>query len=312
MSRRYAWKTRLVALGFVWAWACLAWPSYTWAASNETLRASSGSPPERGDARRIVSLTPAVTETLFALGAGLRVVGVSNYCDYPPEVATLPRVGTFLSPVVEVVASLGPDLVITSPTPGNHGAVQALERVGLRVEVVSEGSGAIADIRQTISETAGLVDLELEGAALVASLSETLEAVRVKVADRAQPSVAVVLGHEPLVLAGPQSYLGELVVIAGGRNVADSLGGKWPRAGWEFLIAAEPEVIIDASSDVVGATEAERLARGWSRYQTLPAVREGRVHGHAGFLLLRPGPRLGDAARIMAGWVHPDAWAAQH
>jgi iron complex transport system substrate-binding protein len=268
--------------------------------------------PKRGYANRVVSLTPSVTETLFALGAGQRVVGVSRYCDYPPEVTLLPRVGTFLVPVVEAVASLAPDLVITSPTPGNQGAVEALERAGLRVAIVQEGSAGIADVRQMIAATAELVDLEIEGAALVTSLGSALEEVRKEVAGRPPRSVAVVLGHEPLVLAGPTSYLGELVVVAGGRNIADSLGGKWPRVGWEFLIAAEPEVIIDASSDVAGATEAERLARAWSRYQMLPAVRDGRIHGHGGFLLLRPGPRLGDAARVMAGWIHPEAWLSDH
>jgi iron complex transport system substrate-binding protein len=257
-------------------------------------------------------LTPSVTETLFALGAGQRVVGVSRYCDYPPQVALLPQVGTFLVPVVEAVASLAPDLVITSPTPGNQGAVDALERAGLRVAVVQEGSASIADVRQMIAATAELVDLAIEGAALIASLGSTLEEVHREVAGRPTVSVAVVLGHEPLVLAGPASYLGELVVVAGGRNIADSLGGKWPRVGWEFLIAAEPEVIIDASSDVAGATEAERIARAWSRYQMLPAVRDDRVHGHAGFLLLRPGPRLGDAAKVMAGWIHPEAWLSDH
>jgi iron complex transport system substrate-binding protein len=268
--------------------------------------------PKQGYAERIVSLTPSVTETLFALGAGQRVVGVSRYCDYPPEVALLPHVGTFLAPVIEAVASLAPDLVITSPTPGNQGAVHALERAGLRVATVQEGSVSIADVRQMITATADLVDLEIEGAALVASLGSALEEVREEVAGRVVPSVAVILGHEPLVLAGPASYLGELVAVAGGRNIADPLGGKWPRVGWEFLIAAEPEVIIDASSDVAGATEEERLARAWSNYQMLPAVRDGRVHGHAGFLLLRPGPRLGDAARVMAGWIHPEAGLSDH
>jgi len=267
-------------------------------------------PTERPSPQRIVSLTPSVTETLFALGAGRRVVGVSSYCDYPPEVSSLPRVGTFLAPLVEQVIALQPDLVITSPSPGNKTAVEALERAGIGVSVVSEGSASAADVRAAIRQTAALIDADIEAEALVASLDGTLLAIRAAVADLPRPKVAVVVGYDPLILAGPQSYLGDLVAIAGGQNVVTDATAKWPRMSWEFLLAAAPEVIIDASSDNEGMSEAESLARHWARFDGLPAVRDHRLYGPAGNLLLRPGPRLGDAARVVAGWIHPDAWTA--
>lgn len=261
--------------------------------------------------QRIVSMTPSVTETLFALGAGPRVVAVSSYCTYPPEVSSLPRVGTFLAPVIESVIYLQPDLVITSPSPGNKNAVAAIEGAGIELAVVSEGSGSVDDARSSIRQTARLVGLGLEGAALVFSIDTELERVRSASSGRPRPLVAVVVGHEPLVLAGPQSFLGELVEIGGGRNIAESLGGKWPRTSWEFLLAAEPAVVIDVSTGMDDGNENESLARRWSGYDSLPAVRDNRVHGHAGYLLARPGPRIGEAAQLVAGWIHPDPWRAR-
>ena len=258
--------------------------------------------------KRIVSMTPSVTETLFALGAGSRVVGVSTYCDYPPEVSSLPRVGTFLAPSVETVIALKPDTVITSPSPGNRSPVEALERAGIKVAVVAEGSDSVDDAMRALAQTAAVIDRSLEAKAMVASIDGSLEAIRSSVKTLDRPAVAVVVGHDPLVLAGPKSYLGELVKIGGGRNIADKLGGKWPRTTLEYLIDAEPQVIIDASTDSRATTEEAALARHWSRYSQIPAVRTGRIHGHDSNLLLRPGPRIGEAARRIAGWIHPDAW----
>jgi iron complex transport system substrate-binding protein len=263
--------------------------------------AAGENPPER-----IVSLTPSVTETLFALGIGARLVGVSDYCDFPPAAAVLPRVGTFLQPVIEQVIHLQPDLVLTSPSPGNKNAVQAIERAGCRVAVVSEGSGSIEDVRESIRQTAAAVGRGEQGAVLVGAIERALDGVRRKVEGRGRPSTIVVIGFEPLVLAGPASYLGELVDIAGGANIAAVQGGKWPRVGWEFLLASAPEVILDLTAAMDGG-EATARAR-WSRFSDIPAVASGRVVVRADQALLRPGPRLGEAAEIIARAIHPEAW----
>jgi iron complex transport system substrate-binding protein len=258
-----------------------------------------------GTPQRIVSLTPGVTETLFALGVGARVVGVSEYCDHPPQVSSLPHVGSFLAPVVEAVLKLEPDLVITSPSPGNRNAVAAIERAGVRVAVVSEGSRSIEDIRSTMAQVSVLVGRKIEGRMLLDRVDSALESVERRVATKPRPTVAVVVGYEPLVLAGPNSYLGDLVVLAGGRNIADALGGKWPRTGWEFLLAADPEVIVDASMQEAHEAELGALLRRWSKYDGIRAVRDKRLYGHGDFLLLRPGPRVAEQARLMARYLHP-------
>jgi iron complex transport system substrate-binding protein len=284
-------------------------------ASSAIQRAAPGSPESSFGAKRadgtdvphrIVSLTPGVTETLFAIGVQKYIVGVSEYCDYPPEASGIPRVGSFLSPVVEAVAAMEPDLVITSPSPGNKNSVDALERAGMTVAVVTEGSDSIADVEKAIREIAKLVGRPLEGEAIVGSIESKLEAVRKRVDGKRRPKTAVVVGHDPLVLAGPKSYLGELVVNGGGRNIADELGGKWPRTSWEYLVSAAPEVVIDLSMG--SEADSGEAAAMWSRYSDVPAVSKDRVYTGGAFLLLHPGPRTDEQAVLISRYLHPAAW----
>jgi iron complex transport system substrate-binding protein len=268
---------------------------------------SAGGQPEASVAaapRRIVSLTPSVTEAVFALGAGASVVAVSDYCDFPPEAASLPRVGSFLAPNIERVIGLEPDLVLTSPSPGNRTSVEAIERAGVRVGVVSEGSRSLEDAFGALSETARLVGRDERGRALLADIRAKLAEVGSRVAGHAPTRVAMVVDFDPLVLAGSASYLGELITLAGGANVADALGGQWPRSSWEFLLVAAPAVIIDLSQ---AARTGDGLAR-WRRFGEIPAVRDGRVHAGEGALLLRPGPRLAAGAESIARVLHPESW----
>jgi iron complex transport system substrate-binding protein len=251
---------------------------------------------------RIVSLTPSVTETLFALGLGPSVVGVSRYCDYPPEAVALTKVGSFLAPVVEAVVALEPDLVLTSPSPGNRESVATLERVGLRVVAVPEGSTSIAGVLDSIRDVAKAVGADAAG--LVAKIEAEIAATVAKVASRPRVRVAIVVGHDPLVLAGPDSYLGDLVQRVGGENVANEVGGKWPRVGLEFLVAAAPEAIIDLGMGSEALTGRER----WSRFAEVPAVRNDRIYFDSSLVLLHPGPRLGSQAAIVARMLHPEAW----
>ena len=262
---------------------------------------------------RIVSLAPAITETLFALGLGARVVAVSTYCDFPPEAASRPHVGSFLAPAAEAIVAQHPDLVLTSPTPGNESAVRAMQRAGLRVEVV-EGDGSLDDSRSAMLQVARLAGDEEAGRRLVASLDARLAAVRTAASSLPRVPVAVVLGRDPLVLAGPASVLGELVVLAGGRNVADAAGGRWPRVGAEFLMTAAPEVLVDLAlpmgetpSPKDAAEAAATAASSWKELASLPAVKNGRVVTDSSSSMLRPGPRLPDAAEALFRALHPGA-----
>jgi iron complex transport system substrate-binding protein len=253
---------------------------------------------------RIVSLVPAVTETLFALGIGPRVVGVSTYCDYPPQTGTLPKVGSFTEPVAETIVALKPDLVLTSPSPGNETSVRAIERTGIRVAVI-QSEGGLREARSAIVDVARAVGAAEAGEALVARIDARLAAVKAAASGLSRPTAAVVVGREPLVLAGPGSYLGELLVLAGGANVADALGGRWPRVGMEFLVASRAEVLVDLSVGMGEAPEEAEAAQAWASMPSLPAVASGRVVRDRDALMLRPGPRLADAAEALFRALHP-------
>lgn len=251
---------------------------------------------------RIVSLAPSVTETLFALGAGGEVVGVSTYCDYPPEAAKIDKVGTFLSPSEEVILAKRPDLLIAVPSPGNRDTVLALERLGLKVLVVDPTT--IEGTRRSIVEIGAAVGREREAEALVARLDGEIAAVREKVAAAPKPRVLMVVGHTPLVAVGRGNYLDELIGLAGGRNIAADAGGEWPHLSLELVLAQAPAVIIDTS---MGTEEgAGQGGAFWRELTTLPAVRDGRVYSYRDDSLLRPGPRFPLALVRLAGILHPD------
>jgi iron complex transport system substrate-binding protein len=265
-------------------------------------------------AQRIISLAPSVTETLFALGAGDRLVAVSRHCDYPAPARALPRAGDYLRPSIETIISLTPDVVIGVETPANRAKVDELRRLGVRVVIVPEHT--LADAWRSIEIVGGLVGKQVEAAALTARLQEELAAVAASVATKERRRVLFVVGHDPLVAVGQGIFLDELITVAGGENVARNLGrfsgdeaghaaalGPWPRLSLETVIAAAPEVIIDGA---MGTESTESLTAWWAAYVSVPAVRDGRIRAQQGNAMLRPGPRLGEAAREMARLVRGD------
>lgn len=257
--------------------------------------AATGVPPAR-----IVSLAPSITETLFALGVGSRVVAVSDHCDYPPEVEALPRVGTFNTPSVEAVVAARPDVVIGIPSPGNHENVLTIERLGIRVEIVDPER--LADLPGAIRKIAAVAGVPEAGERLVAGMQRDMDAVRKKIAGAPTPRTLMIVGQDPLIAVGPDGFLGEMLVAAGAVNVAPAKGA-WPRLGLEVVVAADPEVIVDCS---MGTEATTATLDFWSRFPSLTAVRNGRVHPFRFFEALRPGPRLAIALEELARVLHPD------
>lgn len=249
---------------------------------------------------RIVSLAPSITETLFALGAGDRVVAVSDYCDHPPEVTRLPRVGSFNAPNVEAVLAARPDVVIGAPSPGNHENVLTMRRLGLRVEIVDpERLADLPAVTRTIAAVAGVPEA---GERLVATMAREMAAVRTRVAGAPKPRVMMLVGQDPLIAVGPESFLGEMLVEAGAVNLAPQ-GEAWPRLNLEVVIAADPEVIVDCS---MGTEAGTATLEYWTRFPSITAVKTKRVYPFRSFEALRPGPRLAVALEELARVLHPD------
>lgn len=291
---RTRWRL-LVALGAV-AHVAMA------AAADTPSPAAAPSVPARVSAMpaRIVSLAPSVTETLFALGAGDRVVAVSDFCDYPPAATQLPRVGSFNAPSVEAVLGARPDVVIGAPSPGNHENVRTMQRLGVRIEIVDPER--LADLPTVTRRIAAIAGVPEAGERLVATMAREMDAVRVRVAGARKPRVLMLVGQDPLIAVGPESFLGELLVEAGAVNLAPA-GEAWPRLNVEVVIAADPEVIIDSSM----GTEAGTATLGyWTRFASITAVQHGRVHPFRSFEALRPGPRLAQALAELARVLHPE------
>ena len=251
---------------------------------------------------RSVSLAPSVTETLFALGVGPRVVAVSTYCDFPPAVRQLPKVGSFLAPSVEAIVGARPDVVIGVPSPGNHEAVAALRRLGVRVEI--SDAEHLAELPAVTSAIAAAAGVPEAGERLVAEIADGMDSVRRRVAGLPSRRVLMAIGQDPLVAVGDGSFLGELLAEAGGANVAPP-GSTWPHVSVEYVVARDPEVIIDSS---MGTEERSEAGAFWRRLPSLAAVREDQVHAFRDYRVLRPGPRLPAAFESLARLIHPEAW----
>jgi iron complex transport system substrate-binding protein len=246
---------------------------------------------------RIVSTSPSITETVFALGAGDRVVGVSNYCRYPAAVLALPKIGSYTKPDAEKIALLRPDLVIFQK---NAGLADRLSALGIAHEEVKIGS--LADIYVMIREIGRAVGLTERAEKLNGEIRARLEAVR---AETARRSVLLVVGRTPgtltnLVAVGPSAYLGELLEIAGGRNVLTETAIAYPHISLETVVRLNPEVILDLSqmSDVGGSEEG--LREPWLVHKELT----GAIIGLKSEALTTPGPRVVEAVELLRAKIH--------
>jgi iron complex transport system substrate-binding protein len=247
--------------------------------------------------RRIVCLAPNLTEIVFALGAGDRIIGVSDYATYPAEVADLPRVGGLLNPNLEKILKLAPDVIFLHAS--NRELADRLGRLGLRT--VSFSADSIEDVYKIILRMGQELGVEADAGGIVTGMKRELR--HLAVPDSApKVKTLVVIGRTDgslagLRTAGEGSYVNELVVLVGGENIAASTGKPWPELSKEFIVAAAPSVIVELSP---GATsdEAEDLAP-WAALPGIPAVRDRRVHRLTEDHLLIPGPRLVSTARAL-------------
>jgi iron complex transport system substrate-binding protein len=251
---------------------------------------------------RIVSLAPSVTETLFALGAGAEVVGVSQYCDYPPQVRELPRVGSFLTPNLEAIIALRPTLIVGLELSSDVRQIRALNSMGYPVLLVSDDN--LQQIEDSIEKVGARISRTEKAHRLVAQIREQIAAVQERLANVKPLRALMLVGHQPIVAVGAGTYLDELLRLARADNIAAAAGEQWPHLGMEFIIAMRPEVILDGAMGSDPASSDDF----WERYPTIPAVRDHRVFGYAEDPMLHDGPRVGQSLEIIARKIHPEAW----
>jgi iron complex transport system substrate-binding protein len=263
-----------------------------------------------GTPRRIVSMAPNITEILFALGLGGRVAGVTRFCDWPPETKDIPKIGGLVDPNVEVVRSLDPDLVIAFR--GNPlRLVDRLRRLDVPVFVLDIGRGLDA-LFPLVEKIGRVTRTEDRAEALAAGLRARVEAVDAALRDPdGRPDVLVLLYGQGLWTCGGESYVNDLVVRAGGTNVAAALPKKWALYKRERIIRDDPDVVF-----ILARTEAE-FAAGRESFALMPgmsgvkAVRSGRIFALDENAASRFGPRLVDVLARMAALLHPERFGGR-
>jgi iron complex transport system substrate-binding protein len=253
--------------------------------------------------RRIISLAPSVTETIFALGFGSRLVGVTTYCDYPVEAQKLPKIGGFMSPSLEVIVAKQPDLVIGVNSATDPVKAREMERLGLKVTLISLAS--VSDILNSIKNIARLLGNPQAGDELVRKINRQFDAVKRRVAGAPRRATLLAVGLRPLVAVGGKNFIDELITFAGGENIAGNAGQPWLNLPDEYVVAKAPQVIIEAGmgSERVGSV------KHWEDLKSIPAVKERRVYAYPSDKILRPGPRIGEGLEEIARLVHPECFA---
>ncbi len=238
-------------------------------------------------ARRIVSLSPAVTELLFALGVGDRVVGRTAWCDYPPAARAVPNVGDGLNPNVEAIAAHRPDLVVLYRSTLNETAAAQLTRLGIAAAVVRQ------DRLEDVARAARLLGRLTGRAAAGDSLADSLTRLLARPAAPLHVRVAFVVWDSPPIVIGGGSYLDQLATLAGAEHVFHDLGAASATVALETIAARDPDVIVVVSDSAEPQPPAFARRPEWL---VIRAVRERRFVYLVGSLFGRPGPRAAAAA----------------
>ena len=244
------------------------------------------------DPQRIISLAPSVTETLFALGLSDRIVGVTSYCDYPPEAAQKERVGDTMRPSLEKIIALKPDLVIASTASQLEQFVQRLDELGVPIYV--SNPRLLDDVLSSIERIGEITGVKERALELSRTLRGRIDAIERKSAALGKPKVLFILGTEPLITVGKASFVSDLIRRAGGESISDDVSDDYPQYSLETAVAKQPEVIF------LQAGESDLP----SRLKQTPAARADRVYRLNDDLLLRPGPRIVDGLEQMAAKIH--------
>lgn len=261
--------------------------------------------------QRIISLAPSITETLFALGLGEQVVGVTRYCDYPPQALSKPHVGGYLDPNMEAILILRPDLVITLS--GQQRLKQRLEQLGIPALQVPHQT--LSDILASIRIIGAATGREAEAKSLLTTLRARMDRIKAKTAGLPRPRVLVVMSRsaggpiKEVFIAGAADPYNEMIHIAGGINAYQGEFIRVPPLSVEGIIRLNPDVIIELVADEVvqGSRDKKTLLQDWTNLPGIAAVETGRVYLFTEDFDTVPGPRFILTLEKMARTIHPEA-----
>lgn len=247
---------------------------------------------------RLISMAPSVTEMLVALGLGPRIVGVSDFCRLPDGLPTSARIGGLINPDLEHIVSLEPDLVIAT-TSGNY--LEDADRItALGIPVYTVDTPTVEAVMTTMRELGSHLGVTEEASRVTRKMAQRLEAVAKRVAPLEPPRVLFVVWGDPILVPGKGAFIGDALARAGARSVSDSAPSRWTEFGLEQVVAAAPEVILTVpdNREFLGAIRED------PRWQTVPAVRSGRIHV-VGNAIQQPGPEIISGIEEVAALLHP-------
>jgi iron complex transport system substrate-binding protein len=256
-------------------------------------------------AQRIISLVPSAMETLIAIGATNQIVGRTRY-DMAPEIASLPSVGGGVDPSVEAMINLRPDLVISWESDKRQMVREKLTALGIPVFILRTQD--TTDIFHGIANIGRLAGRESAATAIATSIRATLDSVRRSVSGRPAPSVLYVMYNDPPMTAGPQTFIGQLISLAGGRSIFADATQDWPNVAMEEIVRRDPDMLVVPVGEFkTNSLERLRTMAGW---RDLRAVRAGRVVSVPADLMNRPSPSIAEASRVLQRVLHPEVVGA--
>ena len=283
---------------------CLLAATALFAAPQQTLTDHLGrrvTLPERP--QRIVSLAPSLTETVYALGAGDRLVGVTNYCDFPVEAQSKPKIGDMLNPNLERITAMHPDLVLITKEGNRRDTLTALEHLNIAVFAVE--TERLDDISRMFRDVGRAIGEAAAGLTLANTLDQRLSRVQHTMAGQKARRVLMVIWLQPVVTVGRGTFLNDLLERAGARSIADIDSQPWPKLSVEEIVRSDPEYIVVTRSPGFSPGRDELLKLpGWKE---LTAVKQDRIISMPD-TVQRPGPRIADMLDLLARAIHPEAF----
>ena len=290
-----------------WRWLLLiitCWMAAGFALSSARQGQESQAPALPSRADRIVSMAPDLTEILFALGLDEEITGVTQYSDYPAAAKEKPNVGSFWQPNIEAVVAAKPTLIITLGSPQQKNLAERLKRIGYKTLTVNLET--VNDLFKAMAEIGTATGRQHQADELIGSVREKLKALSSLVGDEAKVKVLWVVQREPLRVAGRDTFVNELIELAGGENAIGPTLHKYPPIGAEQVIISRPEVIIEPDMGQKDpAAQRDAALRYWSRFKNVPAVTNGRIYVIPGGAVSRLGPRLYEATETIARCLRP-------
>lgn len=262
-------------------------------------------PPLPGKPARIVSLAPNLTEILFSLGLDEQIVAVSSDCDYPLKAADKKKIGTFWQPNTEVIIACKPDLVITLWFEQQKAVADSLKRLGYRILTLKIEK--IDELLTAIQEIGTATDCKAKADQLLKNINGQLNDLQLKLGSVNKVRVLWVVQAEPLRVAGRNTFINELIELAGGENAIGNTLQQYPPIGTEEILACGAETIIQSAMGKSSIAEQQKAAeKFWSKWELLPAVKNNRIYVVEPDTVTRLGPRLCQGVELIARCLHQD------